>query len=163
MKQLLLIFFISFYSCSQDLLPIGEKAPAFSLINEKGDSISLSQFKGQKSVLLVFYPGDNTPVCKKQLCEMRDNYAYLQEEGFEVLGINDGDEKSHVKFIKKNGYQFPLLIDKNREVSELYNCKGKFGIKRTVYVVDTNGKIVFAKRGRPSSVHILESLKAVTK
>lgn len=158
MKNILLLCMIVFYSCSQEILLVGETAPVFTLESYTGKSISLKEYRDSLDVVLVFYPGDNTPVCKKQLCEMRDNYSRLQEEGFEVLGINDGDKASHEKFAKKNGYQFPLLIDTDKKVASTYNAVGRFGTKRTVYVVGKDGTILFASRGKPTSFDILDAL-----
>lgn len=159
MKYTILIVLIFLFSCSsEDLLPIGSDAPDFTLKTHTGAEITLSETLKKSRVLLVFYPGDNTPVCKKQLCEIRDNYESLQEKGYEIYGINDGDAESHKSFVEKNRYQFPLLIDTNREVSQSYNCKSKLGIKRSVYVIDRDGKIIFAQRGKPSSLDIVESL-----
>lgn len=158
MKVFMFVFLLFFFSCSQDLLPIGSQAPDFSLQNESGEFVTLSDVIKRSSVILIFYPGDNTPVCKKQLCEMRDNYEVLQEEGYEVLGINDGDIVSHKSFIEKNSYQFPLLVDTDKSVAAQYNCKTKLGIKRTVYVIGKDGLIKFSQRGKPKSGEILEAL-----
>lgn len=159
MKVLLFIFSLFLYSCSQELLPIGSKAPDFTLMDDTGERFSLSEASKINRIILVFYPGDNTPVCKKQLCEMRDNYEYLTEKGYLVWGINDGDATSHTKFKEKNNYPFPLLIDTDRVVSELYRCKSKWGIKRSVYVISKEGEILFASRGRPGSLAILDALQ----
>lgn len=159
MKVMLFIFSLILLSCSQDLLPIGSEAPNFTLKTETGDELTLNALIQKSRVILVFYPGDNTPVCKKQLCELRDNYELLQSEGYTVLGVNDGDAESHKKFKEKNNYPFPLLIDTDRRVSEEYHCKSKMGIKRSVYVISQEGKILFAERGRPRSLSILEVLE----
>lgn len=159
MKVTLLILSIFLFSCSQELLPLNSQAPDFSLKDGKGATITLSEEIQKSRVILVFYPGDNTPVCKKQLCEMRDNYELLQSEGYIVLGINDGDAESHKKFKVKNNYPFPLLIDEDRNIADQYQSKSKFGVKRTVYVISREGKVLFAQRGKPSSLSILEALE----
>lgn len=159
MKRFILFILIFLFSCSsEDLLGLDSQAPDFTLKTHTGTEITLSETLKKSRVLLIFYPGDNTPVCKKQLCEIRDNYEMLQEKGYEIYGINDGDAESHKSFVEKNKYQFPLLIDSTKEIIKRYNCSGKLGIKRTVYVIDRDGTIIFAQRGKPSSLAIVESL-----
>jgi peroxiredoxin Q/BCP len=72
--------------------------------------------------------------------------------------VNPGDIMSHKKFVAKQNYQFPLLVDENREVAKTYGCNGWPMVKRTVYVIDTAGKIIFAKRGRPANEEILKAI-----
>ena len=132
-------------------------APDFSLLSQSGETVRLSQFKGKNHVVLVFYPGDDTPGCTRQLCAIRDDYAQFQKRGAKVFGVNPADQESHARFIQKQGYQFPLLVDEGQKVAELYGAKG-LTVKRTVFVIDTAGKIVFAKQGMPPDSEILAAI-----
>jgi peroxiredoxin Q/BCP len=124
----------------------GDKAPDFSLPDQSGKTISLNDFKGKKLVI-YFYPKDNTPGCTAQSCNLRDNYAGLKAEGYEIIGVSADDEKSHQKFIAKFDLPFPLLADVEKNMLNAYQVFGekKFmgrtyqGIHRTTFVVDENG------------------------
>lgn len=129
---------------------VGVKAPNFSAIDSNGNKVNLSEFKNKNSVLLVFYPGDSTPTCTKQLCDIRDDYKDLEKIGIKVFGINQADSESHNKFIKENKLQFPLIIDKNSEISKAYDSMGFLGfINRTVVLINKKGDIVLFERGVP--------------
>lgn len=131
-------------------LSVGLKAPNFSAKTQDGKNVKLSDFKGKNSVLLVFYPGDNTPVCTKQLCDIRDDYKGLEKKGIKVFGINQADEKSHKDFIKDQKLPFSLIIDEKLEISKNYDAMGAFGfINRTVVLINKEGKIVLYERGTP--------------
>ncbi|MGM0444195.1 MAG: peroxiredoxin, partial [Fibrobacterota bacterium] len=110
------------------MLDSGTAAPEFSLKTGSGDTVALSHYRGKKQVVLVFYPGDNTPGCTDQLCELRDNLDSLSEAGAVVLGINNGSQKSHRAFRQEYGFQFPLLVDTDRTVAEEYGAASFFGI-----------------------------------
>jgi peroxiredoxin Q/BCP len=140
------------------LLKIGSTAPDFTLISHTGDTVKLSSFKDKNSVVLIFYPGDETPGCTKQLCTIRDDYAKFKEKNTVVFGMNGADTKSHSKFAANHKFQFPLLIDTDNKVSQAYGCKGGLMNKRTVYGIDKTGKIVFAQRGMPTTDEILKGL-----
>lgn len=141
----------------------GEKAPDFSLIDGNGIKHSLSTNIGTKATILVFYPGDNTPVCTKQLCELRDSYDTLMTfDSLSVYGINDGSQESHKYFSQAQNYQFPLLVDNNWSVAEKYGIKGGIiGVKRFVFIIDKNGIVQFAKKGKPPISSILEVLESL--
>jgi peroxiredoxin Q/BCP len=141
-------------------LKVGTIAPDFTMESSDGDTVSLHDFKGKNSVVLIFYPGDQTPGCTKQLCAIRDDYSQFQEKNAKVFGVNPADKKSHKAFVEKQKYQFPLLVDESGAVAKLYDCGGWPGLKRTVYVIDTNGTIVFAERGMPTDAEILKAIPA---
>lgn len=149
----------------KDIPPIkvGDKAPLFTLKNQAGQKIALKDFLGKKNVLLIFYPGDNTPGCTKQLCAVRDDFSKFKNLDAVVFGVNHGDDTSHQKFIDKYQFPFDLLIDEDRNVSRKYKAlKFMFGhesIKRSVVLIDKQGKIIFLKRGMPSDQEIIDSLK----
>ncbi len=137
---------------------VGDSAYLFSLKDETGATINLADFKGDKYVVLIFYPGDETPVCTQQLCEIRDEYAAFTNSNAAVFGVNPASDKSHKKFSDKHKFQFPLLIDQDAAVAKAYGVKGAVMNKRFVFVINPDGKIVFAKKGKPPVSEILQSI-----
>ena len=140
-----------------DPLPAGTTAPDFTLADDAGHSVSLTSLHGQ-NVLLVFYPGDDTPGCTKQLCQIRDNHDRLKTAGVKVFGLNPQSAKSHDRFRQKYKLPFPLLVDQGQKVAELYHANGLF-VKRTVYLIGKDGKIRFSRRGAPPPDEVLAALK----
>ncbi|NLE01373.1 MAG: peroxiredoxin [Fibrobacter sp.] len=140
------------------MLALGAEAPVFSLHSQDHTEVNIADFKGKNSVVLIFYPGDETPVCTQQLCEIRDDYSSFQEKNAVVFGVNPGSQKSHQKFTEKHNFQFPLLVDEKGEVARKYGTKGALMNKRTVYVISKEGKIVYAKRGKPPVSEILAAI-----
>jgi thioredoxin-dependent peroxiredoxin len=132
----------------------GEPAPDFTLRSDKGDDIRLSDLRG-RTIVLYFYPRDDTPGCTKQACSLRDAYGEIQERGATVLGVSPDTEASHVKFKEKYELPFTLLADPEHEVAELYGVwveknnygKKSMGIKRSTFVIDGDGNVVKAMRG----------------
>jgi peroxiredoxin Q/BCP len=139
------------------MLEKGTVAPEFSLVSDKGDTVKLSSFREKNSVVLVFYPGDQTPGCTKQLCAIRDDYEKFAAHGAVVFGINPADAASHANFVKKQHYQFSLLVDEKKSAAKMYGTDGLM-IVRTVFVIDKKGVIVFAKRGMPDDSEILAAI-----
>ena len=143
----------------KDLIPIGEPAPDFTAQASDGATISLSPFRGRSPVVLVFYPGDNTPLCTAQLCAIRDTWDSFQSQNAVVFGVNPADEAKHTGFVGKHHFPFPLLVDADNRIAAQYGCKGWFGlVKRSVYVIDTRGRVVYARRGNPAPAEILAAL-----
>jgi peroxiredoxin Q/BCP len=138
-----------------DPLPTGSQAPDFSLPKQDGGTVSLSKLRG-KNVVLVFYPGDDTPVCRKQLCEFRDQWGEARKRKAQVFGVNPGGAASHSKFQEKYHLPFPLLVDTGQKVAALYHANGLF-VKRTVYLIGPDGVIRYAKRGKPDPAEVLAS------
>lgn len=126
----------------------GQKAPTFTGVDQDGNKVSLSDFKGQK-VVLFFYPEDDTPTCTIQACNLRDNYSVLKTAGFKVIGISPDDEKSHKKFREKFGLPFTLLADAQHKIIDKYGVWGMknlygrdyMGLHRTTFIIDENGVI----------------------
>jgi peroxiredoxin Q/BCP len=141
------------------LLSVGDKAPTFSLRDQDGNLVTLGEFKAKKNVVLVFYPGDNTPGCTKQLCAIRDQFELFADNDTVVFGINPQDPASHKKFISKRSLPFPLLVDGDKKVIAAYGCRGMLMTKRTVYGINMEGTIVFSRRGTPANEEILSALK----
>ena len=144
---------------SAGLLNVGDKAPNFSLSDQNQNVTTLDEFRGKKNVVLVFYPRDNTPGCTKQLCSIRDEFDLFKDSDVVVLGVNPQDSASHQKFAKRHNFPFRLLADQEKKVVSAYGCKGTLATKRTVYGIDKEGVIVFARRGMPGSAEILEAFK----
>jgi len=116
-------------------------APDFSLPSTAGE-IKLSDRLSRSSVLLVFYPGDGTPVCTRQLCDYRDNLAVFADLGVDVLAINPQGLDSHRRFADKHGLRFPLLSDSEKRVCRAYGAVGMFGVTRRMLVlIDRNRRI----------------------
>jgi len=123
-------------------MKLGENAPDFTLKDGDGRNWKLSEQRG-KTVVLLFYPGDNTPVCTKQLCSVRDNWADYAATGAEVVGISTDSAASHKDFAKKHELPLTLLSDKSGEVVEKYAVKSWLPNRsaRAVVVIDKAGKI----------------------
>ncbi len=136
-----------------DPLPPGTPAPEFTLQDQDGNSVALSQLRG-KNVVLVFYPGDDTAVCTKQLCEFRDTWAFARQKNAVVYGLNPQSIQSKAKFQKKYDLPFPLLSDPGQRVGEAYHTRGLIA-KRTVYLIGPDGLIRYAKRGKPEPAEVL--------
>lgn len=143
---------------------IGSKAPIFTLLDEKGESISLANALKQGSVVLIFYPGDMTPGCTIQLCSIRDEWSDFKDLGIQILGINPGNTDSHKAFTAKYHFPFPLLIDENRAVAKSYGAEQDLLIakivKRTVIGISQEGKIIYYKHGMPKNAEILKAMKS---
>lgn len=126
----------------------GRKAPDFTVNDQDGNPVSLQDFKGRR-VALFFYPQDDTPTCTNEVCNLRDNYAALQQKGIVVLGVSMDTEKSHKKFEKKYSLPFPLLADTEGKLVKKYDIWGEktlfgrtyMGIHRVTYLIDEQGKI----------------------
>lgn len=146
------------FSFLQKPLAVGTPAPPFIAPDEEG-SVFVLNLNRNRYVILVFYPGDDTAICTKQLCEMRDGWDKIRDKGGLVVGINPGDAGSHKAFKTKHNYPFPLLVDNAKRVAKLYNCGGAI-VNRTVYVVGRDGNILYAKRGKPSLDEILAAIPA---
>src|SRR5512133_299100 len=146
----LLLILVVFSSVFAKVPSVGDTAFIFSLKDENGVTHNLADFKGDKHIVLIFYPGDETPVCTKQLCEIRDDYAAFTSSNAVVFGVNPASDKSHKKFSDKHQFQFPLLIDQDAVVAKAYGVKGAVMNKRFVFVIGPDGTIVFAKKGKPS-------------
>ena len=125
---------------------VGDTAPEFTLPGIGGRSYSLSQYRGSP-VVLVFYPGDNTPVCTKQLCSYNDELSQFAGVSAQVLGISAQDVASHEKFASKHGFKFPLLADTDKAVHRAYGVLGVMDMpRRSVFVIDATGVVRYAHR-----------------
>jgi peroxiredoxin Q/BCP len=126
----------------------GDNAPDFTVTDQNGKEVKLSDLRGQK-VALYFYPKDDTPGCTKEACSFRDKYSILVDKGIKVLGVSPDSEKSHQKFISKYELPFTLLADKDHLIADAYETYGekKFmgktynGVFRKTFLIDETGKI----------------------
>ncbi|MGH8034014.1 MAG: peroxiredoxin, partial [Lysobacterales bacterium] len=148
-----------------DVLKVNDKAPDFTLRDEQEAEFVLSSRQGEK-VLLVFYPGDNTPVCTRQLCDYRDGVEAFADLGVSVIGISTDSSESHRKFREKHRLPFSLLTDPGLLVASKYDSKGLLGMKRSVYLLDEEGVIRYRHvetlaAFRRSRDEILEAIKAL--
>jgi peroxiredoxin Q/BCP len=144
---------------------IGDRAPDFTLTGTGGANHSLSDYAGQP-VVLVFYPGDDTPVCTKQLNSYNNDLAEFEQVGAQVLAVSAQDVASHDKFSSKHGFKFPLLADPDKAVAAQYGTLGPLGFpRRSVFVIDGGGIIRYAHRAiagltyRPVS-ELVEAVKS---
>ncbi len=123
-------------------------APEWLGVNEKGEEIHLSAYRGKK-VVLYFYPKDSTSGCTAQACNLRDNYDELRKAGYEVIGVSVDDEKSHQKFIEKNQLPFTLIADTRKKLVEQFGVWGEksmygrkyMGTFRTTFILDEEGRV----------------------
>ena len=122
------------------MLQVNDKAPELNLKDDQGKSFSLAAHRGER-LLLVFYPGDNTPVCTRQMCDYRDGIEAFAGLGVSVVGISRDDADSHRKFKAKYNLPFILLTDSDLAVAERYDSKGLMGMKRSVFLIDEEGVI----------------------
>ncbi len=130
-------------------LKVGDKVPDFSALNEQGNTVKLSDYHGKK-LIVFFYPKASTPGCTMEACNLRDNYAELKDQGFELLGVSADSQKRQSNFKDKYKFPFPLLADEDHTVINTFGVWGpkKFmgrtfnGIHRMTFVIDENGVVV---------------------
>jgi peroxiredoxin Q/BCP len=147
-------------------LTLGSKAPAFTLHNQKGEKVSLKDYKGQKLVLF-FYPKDMTPTCTVEACNLRDNVSLLAKQGIQVIGISPDDVKSHEKFSAQQQLPYPILADDQKKVVEKYGVWGEkslygnkyMGVLRTTFLINEKGVIVEIIDKVKSKDHAAQILK----
>jgi len=146
----------------------GDKAPGFTTKDQNGNLVSLSNYKG-KTLILYFYPQDNTPTCTVEACNFRDNYQSLVAKGYEVIGVSTDGEKSHKKFEQKHNLPFTLITDEGREIHEAYGVwaekttfgKTYMGTLRTTFIINGDGiisHIITKVKSKTASQQVLDLL-----
>jgi peroxiredoxin Q/BCP len=142
------------------MLSIGQKAPSFNAESTQGP-IHLSDHLGKQPIVLIFYPKNETPICTKQLCAVRDSKARYAEHNALVLGVNPGTLADHKHFSKKFLYDFPLISDQGDQIRHLYDVGKVFllGQQRCVFVIAKDGTVVYAKKGNRPTEELLSALK----
>lgn len=151
-------------------IKVGDNAPDFNGVDENGNEIKLSDFSG-KTLILFFYPKDNTPGCTAEACNLRDNYKMLLDKGFAVVGVSADTEKKHQNFIAKYELPFPLIADTEKKIINDYGCWGlkKFmgreyeGIYRKTFVIDGDGKIILLFEKVKTKTHTEQILAELEK
>ncbi len=150
------------------VLKEGDKAPDFTAKDQNGKTVSLTDFL-DKTLILYFYPKDDTPGCTAEACSFRDNYESLLQQGYNVVGVSTDDEKAHKKFENKYSLPFPLIADTDHQIVESYgvwvekNMYGKLymGTARTTFLIDKNSiiqKIIEKVDTKNSSQQVLDLL-----
>lgn len=147
-------------------LNVGDKAPNFEALDEQGNTIKLSDFKGKKLVVF-FYPKANTPTCTVEACNLRDEYTVLQEQGYEILGVSADTEKKQSNFKKKFNFPYPLLADVDKTVINAFGVWGekKFmgrtydGIHRITFVINEEGVIIKVINKVKAKIHAAQILE----
>ena len=151
-------------------LVAGDPAPAFTLPDQDGKPVSLHDFRGS-TVIVYFYPADDTPGCTKEACQFNENLAAFQRSGAKVLGISPDSAAKHVAFREKYGLAFPLLSDPDHSVMEAYGAWGEktmsgkktVGTIRSTFVVDDQGNVARAwynVRADGHAAKVLETLRS---
>ena len=147
-------------------ISIGDAAPAFALASNSGETVSLADFHG-RPVVVVFYPGDDTPVCTRQLNTYNDDLSQFEALNAQVLAISAQNVDSHQRFSTKHGFKFPLLADTDKAVAGAYGTLGPLGFpRRSIFIIDGEGVVRYVHRAiagltfRPVSelVDVLASL-----
>jgi len=143
---------------------VGDTAPNFTLSSQTGQPVSLTDFQGKKSVVLYFYPKDDTPGCTAESCAFRDSYEVFQESGAEVIGISGDSPQSHQQFASKHNLPFTLLSDIGNQTRQLYGVPATFWLLpgRVTYIIDRDGIVrhIFNSQLNVKG-HIEESLKTL--
>ena len=130
------------------MVKVGNKAPEFTGVTDTGDKVKLKDLRG-KTVVLYFYPKDNTPGCTTESCDFRDSHAAFKKKKAVVLGVSPDSVKSHVKFKTKFDLPFPLIADEDHKIAEKYGVwqeksmygRKYMGIVRSTFVIDPEGKV----------------------
>jgi peroxiredoxin Q/BCP len=146
---------------TQTRLEVGDKAPAFSLSDADGNSVSLADYRGRK-LIVYFYPAASTPGCTKQACDFRDNLHDLSDAGLDVIGISPDPPAKLAKFRDAERLAFPLLSDPDRKVLTAWGAYGEktmygktvHGVIRSTFVVDEKGKIAVAQYNVKATGHV---------
>jgi peroxiredoxin Q/BCP len=144
----------------------GDKAPAFSLPDDTGKTVKLSDFKGSKVVLYV-YPAAMTPGCTKQACDFRDNLSAFTSAGYQVVGLSPDKPEKLAKFRDAEGLTFPLLSDVTKETLTAYGAYGEkqlygktvVGVIRSTFLIDAAGKVEQALYGVKATGHVAKLMK----
>ena len=146
-------------------LKVGDKLPDFSAKDTNGNLFNSKDYIGKQSLVIYFYPKDETKVCTQQACSFRDNYQEFKDLGAEVIGISSDSVQSHVKFKSKFNLPFILLSDNDKKLRKLFGVENDFLIipGRQTFVVDKNGFIIMVFNSMSGTIHIEKALKVLKK
>jgi|SRR5579864_1469853 len=136
-------------------MKIGDPAPNFELRSQTGENVRLSSYFGKKKIILFFYVKDNTLRCTAEVIGFRDNYEKISKS-YEILGINNDSDDSHLRFSQKHKLPFRLLTDPGKKIASLYDAKGVLGMytKRVTYLIGLDGKIEKIIEGVGAGPHL---------
>jgi len=149
-------------------IKVGDRAPDFTIKNQRGEPVSLKDYLGKKAVVLYFYPKDNSPGCTKEACKFRDSYEGFKDAGAEVIGVSSQSVESHSIFSTSFNLPFSLLSDEDGRVRSLFGVPSSLGLipGRVTYVIDKEGIVrhMFSSQLDPErhveeALQILKSLK----
>jgi peroxiredoxin Q/BCP len=170
---LLLCFFTGMnVMAKKSSVAVGDKAPEFSLPAQDGSTVNLKDFANKDTVILYFYPKDNTSVCTKEACSFRDQYSVFSEKGAVVLGVSSDSVASHKDFADAQHLPFKLLSDSNGDLRKLYGVPSTMKMLpgRVTYVIDPSGtvRLVFnsmldAKKHVDEALKVLDTINAAKK
>jgi len=143
---------------------VGDHAPDFTLPNQSGEPVRLSDFLGKTDIVLYFYPKDDTSGCTAEACSFRDSYEVFKDAGAEVIGVSSDSAESHQRFAAKNRLPFILLSDAGGALRKRYGVPATFGLLpgRVTYIIDKQGVVrnIFSSQFTPEK-HISEALKTL--
>ena len=149
-------------------IKVGDRAPDFTIKNQRGEPVSLKDYLGKKAVVLYFYPKDNSPGCTKEACKFRDSYEDFKDAGAEVIGVSSQSVESHSIFSTSFNLPFSLLSDEDGRVRSLFGVPSSLSLipGRVTYVIDKEGivRLIFSSQLDPErhveeALQILKSLK----
>lgn len=141
-------------------LSTGTTAPDFTARTTDGEEVTLSDFRGRQAVLLMFYPKDDTSGCTKQMCTARDEGAAYRDAGVARFGLSTDDMESHLHFRDKFSLDFPLIVDEDGRVASAYGVLREDGYaQRATYLIDRDGRIVYAELGAHGADEVLGALR----
>jgi peroxiredoxin Q/BCP len=146
------------------MLQVGQLSPVFEAESTQG-TLRIGDYLGKQPIVLIFYPKDETPICTKQLCEVRDSKAQYEKHLAVVLGVNPGSLEDHNRFAQKNHYDFPLITDAGGKIRALFDVNKPFLAilgqlqERVVFVIGKSGRILYARKGNRPTYEILQAIE----
>ncbi|MFC8688429.1 peroxiredoxin [Brevibacillus porteri] len=144
------------------MLKVGDSAPVFTAMSTNG-TIDSKNHIGKENIVLIFYPGDDTPICTKQLCAVQEHYTKIERANTVVFGVNPGGMNKKRSFADKFRYQFPLIVDEDESIRKAYDVGKVLGLffqQRIVYIIGINGNIIYAKKGNPPVSELLQVIES---
>ncbi len=155
---------LDLFGGAQPAVDVGQKAPEFDLPDAQGKRVRLADFRGSRSVVLYFYPKDDTPGCTKEACSFRDSYEAFKEAGAEVIGVSSDSAATHGRFAAKHRLPFTLLADTDGKVRKAYGVPATLGLLpgRVTFVIDREGVVrhVFNSQLQATR-HVQEALQTL--
>ena len=143
-------------------IKVGDRVPNFSLPSQTGTTVNISDLIGKKSLVIYFYPKDDTPGCTKQAQSFRDSFTEYQNKDVVVLGVSRDDRESHQKFKEKYNLPFKLLVDSDGALTKAYDVDGGGYAKRVTYIIDGNGEISKVDSNVNTSTHATDVLSGIS-